>query len=315
MRLRTASAVMAGLMVSSPSMAIAAAASGGARRFGQRRALEIGPGERGHEGVAGTGGVDAFARGCRAASAFPSGRRRTRRLRTEGDEHAVQAGVEQRLRSRKAQAGFVRDLYAGEQLGLDAVGLKRVELAEHRLRASPPWRWRPGSANRGGGAVLCQGTAMALGGDVRIQHDQPAALLSSGQLRLARNGGGHVLVDLHIADGQRHIARCSSVSKEVGGGACRRAPAATWLMSMPSSPQDGGNASGRCMSSPKAVSSRTSMPSRAHVVGNISSHAAEAHAHACRGWSPARRAAHRAGRRCPCSRRRPRRHRCRSGRT
>ena len=114
----------------------------------------------------------------------------------------------------------------------------------------------------------------ALFGDVGIQHDHLAGgqqLLPSGQ-----NLGRQVEVDVHVADGQGHVS-VFIVDEKIGGGA----PAGN----------DGGmggvdaklRAAGRDLLGVEIVSEHGQkphvQPKEAHVVGDVASHAAQAHAH------------------------------------
>ena len=121
--------------------------------------------------------------------------------------------VQQRLR-RFSEAGIVSDLHTGEQLCFDTVGLQSVKLAQHRLQLH-----RLGGGHRvgkqGGGTVIRQ-PLNALGGDVGVQHHRLTGVQQ--RLPLGQQLRSQVLVDLHIADGQRHIALFIG-DEEISGGA------------------------------------------------------------------------------------------------
>ena len=125
----------------------------------------------------------------------------------------MKAGVQQRLRC-FSEAGIVSDLHAGEQFCFDTVWLQSVKLAQHWLQLH-----RLGGGHRvgkqGGGAVARQ-VLDALGGDVGVQYHCLAGV-QQGQ-PLGQHLRGQVLVDLHIADGQGHVALFVG-DEEVGGGA------------------------------------------------------------------------------------------------
>ena len=90
-------------------------------------------------------------------------------VRAERDKDALQARGEQRIRC-AIQARLVRDRHAGEQLGLHAVWLERVEPPEDRLELSG-LRRRNGIGKERRGAVLTE-IADALRAEVRIEHDE-----------------------------------------------------------------------------------------------------------------------------------------------
>ena len=125
----------------------------------------------------------------------------------------MKTGVQQRLRC-FLEAGIVSDLHAGEQLCFDTVGLQSVKLAQHRLQLH-----RLGGGHRvgkqGGGTVIRQ-PLNALGGDVGVQHHRLTGVQQ--RLTLGQQLRSQVLVDLHIADGQRHIALFIG-DEEISGGA------------------------------------------------------------------------------------------------
>ena len=135
---------------------------------------------------------------------------------TQRDKDPVKTGVQQRLRC-FSEAGIVSDGHPGEELGLDAVGLEGVEPAQHRLHLHRlGGGYRVGKQGRG--AVVRQ-ILNALGGQVGVQYHRLAGV-QQGQ-PLGEHLGGHVLVDLHIADGQGHVALFVG-DEEVGGGAALR---------------------------------------------------------------------------------------------
>ena len=135
---------------------------------------------------------------------------------TKRDKDPVKAGVQQRLR-RFSEAGIIRDGNAGEQLRFDAVGFQGVKLAQHRLQLH-----RLGGGYRvskqGCGAVIRQ-ILNTLGGQVGVQHHRLTGVQQ--RLPLGEHLRGQVLVDLHIADGQRHVAPLVG-DEQIGGGAALR---------------------------------------------------------------------------------------------
>ena len=125
----------------------------------------------------------------------------------------MKTGVQQRLRC-FLEAGIISDLHAGEQLCFDTVWLQSVKLAQHRLQLHCFGSgYRVGK--QGGGAVVRQ-ILNALGGQVGVQHHRLTGVQQ--RLPLGQQLRGQVLVDLHIADGQRHIALFIG-DEEISGGA------------------------------------------------------------------------------------------------
>ena len=128
----------------------------------------------------------------------------------------MKAGVQQRL-CRFSEAGIVSDLHAGEQLCFDTVGLQSVKLAQHRLQLhcfGSGYRVR----KQGRGAVVRQ-ILDALDGKVGVQHHRLTGVQQ--RLPLGQHLGGQVLVDFHIADGQRHVAPLVGDEQICGGAALR----------------------------------------------------------------------------------------------
>ena len=183
----------------------------------------------------------------------------------------MKAGVQQRLR-RFLEAGIVSDLHAGEQLCFDTVGLQSVKLAQHRLQLH-----RLGGGHRvgkqGGGTVIRQ-PLNALGGDVGVQHHRLTGVQQ--RLPLGEQLRSQVLVDFHIADGQRHIALFIG-DEEISGGAALG--------------DDGGlgdvdaqfAAAGGDLLGVDIVAEHRHHPDvhaqQGHVVGDVPAHAAQAHPH------------------------------------
>ena len=142
----------------------------------------------------------------------------------------------------------------------------------------------------------------AFGGDVGVQHHR----LTGVQQCLPLGGehlGGHVLVNLHIADGQSHVALFVG-DKEVGGGAALRDDGRLGDVD-PQFAAAGGDLLGV-----DVVSEHRQHPNvhaqQGHVVGNVPAHTAQAHPHHAGVGVTASPAPRRASRRCPCSRRPPR---------
>ena len=183
----------------------------------------------------------------------------------------MEPGGEQNVR-RLPETGVIGDLHAGEQLRLDAVGLQGMEPAQHRLQLHGL-----GGGHRvgkqGGGAVIRQ-PLNALGGDVGVQYHRLTGVQQ--RLPLGEHLGGHMLVDLHIADGQRHVALFIG-DEEISGGAALG--------------DDGGlgdvdaqlSAAGGDFLGIDIVAEHRHHPDihaqQRHVVGDVPPHAAQAHPH------------------------------------
>ena len=128
----------------------------------------------------------------------------------------MKTGVQQRLRC-FLEAGIISDLHAGEQLCFDTVWLQSVKLAQHRLQLHCFGSgYRVGK--QGGGAVVRQ-ILNALGGQVGVQHHRLTGVQQ--RLPLGQQLRGQVLVDFHIADGQRHVAPLVGDEQICGGAALR----------------------------------------------------------------------------------------------
>ena len=150
-----------------------------------------------------------------------------------------------------------------------------MELAQHRLQLH-----RLGGGHRvseqGSGAVIHQ-ILDAFGGDVGVQHHRLTGVQQC--LPLGEHLGGHVLVNLHIADGQSHVALFVG-DKEVGGGAALRDHRGLGDINaqLPAACGD--------LLGVDVVSEHRQHPNvhaqQGHVVGNVPAHTAQAHPHHAR---------------------------------
>ena len=205
MRRSTASALMAGLMVSSLCRA-------GDGAFRERPAGEERPDERRHHRVARAGGVAhlRFADGRCVHFAALCGEHT---VAAEGEEHALDTLVKQCLRG-LTQALAVRDLHTGEQLCFDAVGLERVHAGK-----KPPELFcldgGDGVDENGRGAVLGQvrdGSSRQICVD-----DHSSRAVEKIELR-DKIVWCQLFADLHVGHGDGHIA-VAAADENVGRGA------------------------------------------------------------------------------------------------
>ena len=183
----------------------------------------------------------------------------------------MKTGVQQRLRC-FSEAGIVSDLHAGEQLRLDAVGLQGVELAQHWLQLHRlGGGYRVGKQGRS--AVIRQ-ILNALGGQVGVQHHRLTGVQQ--RLPLGQQLRSQVLVDFHIADGQRHVALFIG-DEEVGGGAALGDDRGLGDVDAQLSAA-GGNLLGVDIVAEHRQQTDVHAQQR-HVVGDVPPHAAKAHPH------------------------------------
>ena len=173
----------------------------GAGAFRSIQAPEVCPDQRRHKGIAAAGGVhrDLGQRGkpdpllsVRGQHAFLS----------HGDIDLLQPGLQQGVGS-AVQIVLVGDPDAGEQFGLQLIRLQRVQAGQNR-----PQFFRLGNRDGVGedrhidlGAEPADGLLR----DVRIQN-QGSGCAEQRQLLLQRVGRQEA-ADLHIRDGQMHLAR------------------------------------------------------------------------------------------------------------
>ena len=210
--------------------------------------------------------------------------RRQHPVPAQGEEHPAQARVQQLVR-RPVQAGLIGDPHPGQQLRLQAVGLQGVEPAQHRAQLL-----RLGGGHRVGkdrGLHVLGQPLDGLGGDVGVHHHQLGVLQQLGPG--GQKGRGDMAVDLHVGQGQLHLAPLAG-DEEVGGGALPR------HLQRPADvdaqlPAGGGDALGVGVV-PKGGEQPGVHPQQGHVVGDVPAHAPQAHAHPARVGVPGDQGAH-----------------------
>ena len=175
-------------------------------------ALEVGPNQGRHEGVAAAGGVQGLYRGVGQVQPLAGAVSGKDAAGSQGDEHPVEPGFQKGVR-RPVQGAFIRDAHPGEELCLHAVGLEGVD--------APQAPAQLGGLHRGdrvckdGNPYILRQPAEALLRKVGVHHQQLACLQHPPAL--GQDLGGQVPVDVHVVDGQHHVTVLVG-NEKIGGG-------------------------------------------------------------------------------------------------
>ena len=183
-------------------------------------------------------------------------------MKPGGQQHVGAAG----------QAFVAGDGHAGEQLGLDAVGLEGVEPAQDRLDLDGlgGGHW----VHEHGGLAVRRDPGQGRLGDVGVADDQPGVVQK--RLLAGQELGGQVVVDLHVGHGQLHIPLFVGEEEVGGGGSAGHLQAVGQVNAQLDA---GGGDFLSIYVVPQGGDHAYIQPQQGHVVGDVAAHAAQAHPH------------------------------------